>query len=149
MSINTINGSGYNQSFAITNHGSPIHFQRNAVDDFSPAPQTLGAEQARVNGYQGQWTLGTGVLVHVTGELLFTSATNGGALSSLVLANRGSTTLYYGLNDDNIIVGSGAPLQSGESIQLVDNIYSLWAITAAGETSLTANGIYNRNPNTV
>lgn len=146
--ISKINTSGYNQSFAVCNYGADgIWARKNRNAD--PAAFSLAHEQARVDGYIPSWSNGTGTLIDSTGAILFEASGFGGSFSSLVLANRGSTTVYYGVNDNNILVASGTPLQSGESIQIVDNIYSLWAVTASSSTYVTAQGIVNQNPNTI
>lgn len=75
------------------------------------------------------WSNGTGTTLFDGGAIIFTSEAEGGALRDVILANRGSQNIYYGLNDTVIADGSGSfMLATGESIQWSNaEITDIWA----------------------
>lgn len=87
----------------------------------------------------------TGSLVDSTGSLLFNNETNGGYLSELLIANRGSNTIYVGLNSTNISTTSGFPLASGESMTRQGFITAIYAVTQSGFGTVAAQGIFGLN----
>lgn len=149
--VNTIiAGSGINQLRAVSKGGNGTfnHFLR---DTDWIKPLDLGTINSNQEPSFGSWSNGTGTQIGTGGSMLFTSASGGGSLKTVVISNKGTNILYYGINSDGIAIASGGfPLGTGEAI-LIDNIFinKLWALSASSTTVINAQGVYNYNPNTI
>jgi hypothetical protein len=84
------------------------------------------------------WT--TVSAIDSTGTVIFNNLNNGGSLTSVTLANRGTQNLYVGFNNSNPSVASGFMVATGEAIQLPEDevITRIWAIAPALATGSIA-----------
>lgn len=142
MSVNIISASSpVNAARTVSNSGGDKFnfYSISKVSGYATLP--LSTFNQRTSEYKASWSNGTGTLVDAAGSLLFTASGNNGALSQLLLANRGSGTIYFGVNDTPMAIASGGTiLGSGESVQLDGPITALWAMAGVGNSILNAMG---------
>lgn len=104
----------------------------------------LAGTSGRVDMAGSSINFGTGQSVDSTGVVLFENTTNGGALSSILIANRAGENAYIGFNKGNPAVGSGFMIASGESIQFENTLITkVWAISTTGFSTIQANGLFH------
>lgn len=86
----------------------------------------------------------TGIVVDTTGSVLFDNSVNNGSLETVLIANIGNANAYIGFNSTTPSVDNGFPLPTGASYQYDSSIVTeIWAITFAGSTVISAQGLYN------
>lgn len=146
-----IAASGLNLSAAIqkVGLGSASYLDRGGNDAIP-----TGALENYFTPHDTSWALGTGVWINSTGTILFDARTHGGALSEVVLINRGSAnsgTVYLGFNQREIVLASGIQLAMDESIEVEEEVTRIWAVCAAGTgvARVAGGGLFARNPCTI
>lgn len=92
---------------------------------------------------QSQQAWSTLSTIDSTGSVLFSNLNQGGSLSAITIANRGSQNLYVGFNNGNPSTGSGFLVGTGEAISYEEQVVTkIWAITSTGTSTIGAQGLF-------
>lgn len=149
MSANKITSARIHNGARHIGYNGGTTFTYRAIESVSGyARESLDYFNQITSEYQISWSNGSGSVITPGGTLLFTSSGDGGALKQLVIANRGTGDVYFGVNETAIAVASGGTLlATGESMLLDGPITAFWAYARNGNTIVNAMGtrLYNQN----
>jgi len=150
MSVRTLNASsGINQGNTVVRYGYNHKTFNWPGLNTAMSADGLYAENSRMNPMYGGFSV-TGTDINISGALLFSASGSKGALSEVVVANRGSSGIVFGFNSLVPNVNSGILLVSGESYRYTDDqIFAVWAIAPTGSAKVSMYGNFDYNPNTI